>query len=513
MMIQTFFTRTASAGPESARMLRGALEPVLIKLGVERRTIDNFMFAVSEIVVNVALHAVPPAEVVEVRLLRDDDFWVVDLFDDGAPFDGFDQAVVNADLEDLMAEDGRGLGIIASMFPDHAYTARDPEIPGHERNRLRLRAPTGNAAAGRARILLVDDDESFLRLLSLYLGDPYQVTCCTSVAQAIEVLSNSDVDLIISDINMPGKSGLALREELSENAGTDTLPFIFLTGQDDTRTREQASDLSIDDFLVKPVRRDHLQELVARRLRRSKQIRERLGQRLDQAITELLQPDLPASLGTFTTAVRSRSASSGGGDLLLSRPVDDGHLVMLADLMGHGEQAKFFAHAYAGYLYGLIRASGEVGPAAVLANLSDLLADDPVLSRTLATVQVMHLSDDGTITIASAGHPAPIEVGVDGDAMLSVGGMLPGLLPGIEYDELVLAPGRRRLVFYTDGLFEQGASTEERDRNEQTVREALRATVDQPVEEAADSIMAVFDALCIGGPEDDVALMLLDSPG
>lgn len=507
-MIQTFFSRRLPAGGESARQLRAALQPVLARLGVAREIADGFLLALSEVAVNVVRHASPPAETIGVTLLRDGDCWVLDLDDDGEPFEAFDRTIAEADLDDLEAEDGRGLAIIVGMFPDHAY------VPGTggARNRLRLRAPAGEEESARAHVLLVDDDPSFLRLLAIYLGEPYRVTCCDSVAEAMAALEANDIDLIISDIDMPGKSGLALREALSENPGTDTLPFIFLTGQDDAQTRQQVSGLSIDDYLVKPVRRDQLQELVARRLRRTRQVRQRLGQRLDRDITNLLQPSLPAMLGPFATAVRWRSASSGGGDLLLVRPVDDGHLLMLADLMGHGEQAKFFAHAYAGYLYGLIRASGGVGPAALLATLSDLLAEDPVLSRTLATVLALHLGDDGSVTVASAGHPAPLRVGADGIEVLEVGGMLPGLLPGTVYEELRLAPGGRRLALFTDGLFEQGSSVREREATERAVREALAASAGLPLAEAGDMVIGALDARCDGAPDDDVTLVLLEAP-
>lgn len=68
-------------------------------------------------------------------------------------------------------------------------------------------------------IFLVDDDDSILRLFSLILSKlAHQVTPCNSAASAIQAYEAQarTIDLLITDVNMPGESGLTLAERLWE---------------------------------------------------------------------------------------------------------------------------------------------------------------------------------------------------------------------------------------------------------------------------------------------------------
>lgn len=64
------------------------------------------------------------------------------------------------------------------------------------------------------RVLVVDDDRAFCAIVSEVLSDRYEVVSCHSGHEALEVLSRSTFDLIISDVNMPGMSGPELLTEV-----------------------------------------------------------------------------------------------------------------------------------------------------------------------------------------------------------------------------------------------------------------------------------------------------------
>jgi len=88
----------------------------------------------------------------------------------------------------------------------------------------------------------------------------------------MEVLAETDVDLVLSDINMPTMDGLALRTEIMQRSEHQLLPFIFLTASDDGDMCGRARSLGIDDYLVKPVTRESLLNCVERVLQRNKQV-------------------------------------------------------------------------------------------------------------------------------------------------------------------------------------------------------------------------------------------------
>jgi DNA-binding NarL/FixJ family response regulator len=104
-----------------------------------------------------------------------------------------------------------------------------------------------------ARILLVDDDtslcEGYARLLA---QRGYAVTIRDSVASAKTALEASEpIDVVVTDIHMPGGSGLRLLDELAR--GAHTTRVIIMTGQPTVGVAIEALRLSAVDFLVKPI--------------------------------------------------------------------------------------------------------------------------------------------------------------------------------------------------------------------------------------------------------------------
>jgi two-component system cell cycle sensor histidine kinase/response regulator CckA len=71
-----------------------------------------------------------------------------------------------------------------------------------------------------ARALIVDDDETILRVVSAYLkrNDKYEVLTASSPQEALEIVKKSPVDLLITDIMMPGILGTRLFQEIKQTS-------------------------------------------------------------------------------------------------------------------------------------------------------------------------------------------------------------------------------------------------------------------------------------------------------
>ena len=109
------------------------------------------------------------------------------------------------------------------------------------------------------RILLVDDEPSIREPLSDYLaGQGFAVTAAASAAEARSVLRAQGVDLVVSDIMMPGEDGLSLTRHLHE---TSNIPVILLTARAEDTERIVGLEIGADDYVVKPF---NPRELVAR---------------------------------------------------------------------------------------------------------------------------------------------------------------------------------------------------------------------------------------------------------
>jgi two-component system response regulator AtoC len=116
-----------------------------------------------------------------------------------------------------------------------------------------------------ATILVVDDDERLRQTLSLLLRTAgHEVVAAADVASAEAVLRERDVDLVISDVRMPGGSGLDLLESV-RRLETDS-PVILLTAYGTVASAVQAMQRGAFDYLLKPFDADELKLRVSRAL-------------------------------------------------------------------------------------------------------------------------------------------------------------------------------------------------------------------------------------------------------
>lgn len=114
-------------------------------------------------------------------------------------------------------------------------------------------------------VLVVDDDPVSRRLLELTLErSQFSVVTAASAADALDRLERTPfIDLVITDQNLGGMSGLQLFSALAADSRWSALPVILCTGAADRSTVEDAVRRGVRHFLVKPIRPPMLMEKVA----------------------------------------------------------------------------------------------------------------------------------------------------------------------------------------------------------------------------------------------------------
>ncbi|MHB8654220.1 MAG: HD domain-containing phosphohydrolase [Terriglobia bacterium] len=113
----------------------------------------------------------------------------------------------------------------------------------------------GNILKGK--VLAVDDDPAISNLIHDKLtGEGFTCLSCSSGEEALEVLERETFDIIITDLKMPGISGLELIEEARKKH--PRAAFLIVTGVDDIRVGIDAMKRGADDYLVKPFQLDAL---------------------------------------------------------------------------------------------------------------------------------------------------------------------------------------------------------------------------------------------------------------
>src|ERR1700680_4848132 len=134
----------------------------------------------------------------------------------------------------------------------------------------------------KAYLLIVDDEANTLASLSrAFRLAGHEATVGDNAAKALELAKAQNFDLILSDVVMPGKDGLALLEELKRQGVS--APVVMMSGQAHIEMAVRATRLGALDFLEKPISSDKLMLTVdnARKLQRleseNRQLRHRLG--------------------------------------------------------------------------------------------------------------------------------------------------------------------------------------------------------------------------------------------
>lgn len=118
-------------------------------------------------------------------------------------------------------------------------------------------------------LLVVDDNESIRKLISTYLQrNGYNVTLAENGVEALEILGNIHVDLMIADIMMPKMDGYTLTEDL--RAANYDLPILMITAKETFEDKKKGFNAGTDDYMVKPIDMNEMLLRVAALLRRAK---------------------------------------------------------------------------------------------------------------------------------------------------------------------------------------------------------------------------------------------------
>jgi two-component system KDP operon response regulator KdpE len=112
---------------------------------------------------------------------------------------------------------------------------------------------------GEGRVLVVDDDPQILRAVRTSLqGHSYEVLTAGNGETALDVLPDSDVDLIVLDLGLPGIGG---QEVIRRVRAWSEVPIIVLSVRDGQQDKVEAFDAGADDYVTKPF---GIPELLAR---------------------------------------------------------------------------------------------------------------------------------------------------------------------------------------------------------------------------------------------------------
>lgn len=131
-------------------------------------------------------------------------------------------------------------------------------------------------------VLVVDDNPSLVRLVVEILSPDYNIYTAPTGEDALDRLAESTVDLVVSDVMMPGISGVELCRRIKSNPATELVPVVLLTARGGRASKIEGLDMGANDYIGKPFDPEELRARV-----RNLFDRERLVQRIREKSEEL----------------------------------------------------------------------------------------------------------------------------------------------------------------------------------------------------------------------------------
>jgi PAS domain S-box-containing protein len=162
-----------------------------------------------------------------------------------------------------------GVGSVFSIVFPLVATNREPIAPlpplpipeGPMVPAVEVPVPTGPTGK---HVLVVEDNSETQRLLDAYLRGQYRVSKAANAQMAIEAINKEVPDLIIMDVNLPGRDGLSITREIRSGTICPRVPIVALTAFAMTGDRQKCIEAGCDDYLSKPATRREVLEMVGK---------------------------------------------------------------------------------------------------------------------------------------------------------------------------------------------------------------------------------------------------------
>ena len=120
----------------------------------------------------------------------------------------------------------------------------------------------------KRRVCAVDDSRMILSIYRKYLfAMDFEVVTFESGENALEYLSSNKVDVLFTDLNMPGMTGIELTEQVREIYSSEQLPVIMVTTQTDSVDRSRSIEAGVNFYLNKPFDKEAVREILTKELK------------------------------------------------------------------------------------------------------------------------------------------------------------------------------------------------------------------------------------------------------
>ncbi len=326
------------------------------------------------------------------------------------------------------------------------------------------------------KILSVDDEMDLELLLTQYFRrkirkGEYEFYFAHNGLEALTTLLKvKDIDIILSDINMPEMDGLTLLTKVNEMQNP-ALKCIMVSAYGDMGNIRQAMNNGAFDFATKPIDLDDLSVTIEKAIEQIEYIKKSqaehtqleslktdlaVASEIQHAILPRIFPPFPENECEVDLAALMRAAKDVGGDFYDFFRIDKEHIgLVMADVSGKGIPAAIFMAVSRT----LIRAIGLQGfsPEVCITKANDLLCCESAESMFVTVFYAIYNIYTGELEYCNGGHNSPFILRADGrlEQMPMSTNCLVGVIEGCSYtkEKMKINVGDT-LLMYTDGVNE-----------------------------------------------------------
>ena len=378
----------------------------------------------------------------------------------------------------------------------------------------------------RYKILVVDDEPDLEPLLLQRMrrairAGRYEFVFAGNGLEALQKLDqDEEIDMVLSDINMPQMDGLTLLEQIPDV--NPNIRSVIISAYGDMKNIRTAMNRGAFDFVTKPIDFKDLQVTIDRTLIHVEELRDALMAR-DKLVTlqneldvasNIQQSILPTELpreSDYQMFGSMKSARNVGGDFFDVVRLPDRRVgLAIADVSDKGVPAALFMMSTRTLLKGA--AIGAINPGDVMETVNQLLCEDNEAAMFVTLLYAVFDPETGRLTYANGGHNPPLIVHADNTSTLlpPTEGLALGLLPDYEYQQktVTVEPGES-LILYTDGVTE-AMNADEEEFGVERLQQIFKGSYPREAYAITQSIFDAVDEFAGDTPQsDDVTCLTL----
>ena len=381
------------------------------------------------------------------------------------------------------------------------------------------------------KILSVDDELDLELLLTQYFRrkirkGEYEFFFAHNGLEAIQMLlQHPDIDIVLSDINMPEMDGLTLLKKIKDR-NNPALKVIMVSAYGEMSNIRQAMNNGAFDFATKPIDLEDLERTIEKareEIEYIKQTQKEHGQLVDLkadlslaaevqlAILPREFPPFPDVASRIDLHATMKPPKDVGGDFYDFFPIDNDHIgFVMADVSGKGVPAALFMTMS----YTLLRFTGvkNQDPVSTVSDSNAMLSKESFDSMFVTVFYGIYCISTGEVRYVNAGHNPPYLLKADGsvNVLPNSNNICLGVTDDFPYQESTLKLEKGdTLVTFTDGVTE-ACDTNNELYGEERLEALLATQKGNTAEQVTTAINDAVNAHANGAEQsDDITVLVI----